>query len=169
MSNYFLPAVQATLWKQLQEENNIHGIYDQIVEPLHEEMYRRQNFELMDELTDEQQLMLTYDYVKMQVMQGGFIQLIQNGYVGLLPDMPDWLYALNINDMAGVIDDALNVFVLNRELLTKTTTVEEFALLYAELKEFEAIDDRFMELNEPTIVAMVNNALVHPENFVTLI
>lgn len=135
MSNYFLPAVQATLWKQLQEENNIHGIYDQIVEPLHEEMYRRQNFELMDELTDEQQLMLTYDYVKMQVMQGGFIQLIQNGYVGLLPDMPDWLYALNINDMAEVIDDALKVFVLNRELLTKTTTVEEFALLYAELKE----------------------------------
>ncbi len=169
MSNYFLPAVRATLWKQLQEENNINGIYDQIVEPLHEEMYRRQNFELMDELTDEQQLMLTYDYVKMQVMQGGFIQLIQNGYVGLLPDMPDWLYALNINDMAEVIDDALKVFVLNRELLTKTTTVEEFALLYAELKEFEAIDDRFMELNEPTIVAMVNNALAHPENFVTLI
>jgi hypothetical protein len=169
MTNYFLPPVKAVLWKQLQEENDIPALYDQIVEPLHEEMYRRQNFELMDELTEGQQLMLTYDYVKMQVQQGGFIQLIQNGYVGLLPDMPEWLNNLNINEMANIIDDALKVFVLNREILSKKTTVEEFALLYNELKEFEGIDDRFTEHNEATIAAMVQFALAHPESFVSLI
>src|ERR1700761_5753002 len=166
MSNYFLPTVQASVWKQLQEEDNIPALYDLIVEPLHEEMYRRQSFELMDELTEEQQLILTYDYVKMQVMQGGFIQLIQNGYVGLLPDMPGWLYNMDIPEMAQIIDDALKVFVLNRELLTQKTTVEEFALLYNELKEFEGIDDRFAEQNEPTMAAMVHKALQHPQSFV---
>lgn len=169
MENYFLPIVQTSQWKQLQDENNIIGLYEQIVEPLHGEMYLRQSFDFMDELTENQQLVLSYDYVRMQVLQGGFIQLIQNGYVGLLPDMPGWLYQMGIPEMAKIIDDALKVFVLNRELLSKQTTVEEFALLYQELKEYEIIDDRFRAEDESTIDAMVQYAIAHPDSFVRLI
>jgi len=52
--------------------------------------------------------------------------------------MPGWLEDIGIKEMAKVIDDVLKVYVLNRELLDKKTTVEEFAQLYNELGEFES-------------------------------
>ena len=50
-----------------------------------------------------------------QVGQGGFIQLIQNGYISLLPPAIEQLIIMGINEMAGVLDDVLKVFVLNRD------------------------------------------------------
>lgn len=72
-------------------------------------------------------------------------------------------------EMAQVIDDVLKVYVLNREMLDKKTTVEEFAMLYNELKEFEIIDERFQKLNEQTTTAILAYAFNHPGEFVTLI
>ncbi|RZA15885.1 MAG: DUF4375 domain-containing protein, partial [Proteobacteria bacterium] len=37
----------------------------------------------MDELSEGQQLFLAYDYLRTQVLQGGFLQFVVNGYVGL--------------------------------------------------------------------------------------
>ena len=101
-------------------------------------------------------------------MQGGFIQFIENGYIGLLPSMPEWLNKTGAPEMAKVIDDVLKVYVLNRELMDKKNTLEEFASLYTELKEFEIIDERFFELNEPTVKNMVDNALLHLDDYATV-
>jgi hypothetical protein len=68
--------------------------------------------------------------------------------------------------MAIVMDDVLKVYVLNRDLLTKPTTVQEFAQLYDELKEFEGIDERFGKLNELTIKIMLAYAMEHLNEFV---
>ena len=104
--------------------------------------------------------------MRMQVGQGGFIQFIHNGYVGLLPDMIEQLYKLRANEMALVLDDVLKVFVLNRELLTKPATVQEFALLYDELKEFEEIDARFSRLDIMTVKVMLEYAAAHLNEFI---
>jgi len=169
MHKQFLPPVETALWDKQKKEHNIPALWELMVEPLHEELWRRQTFDLMDELNPGQQLLLSYDYLRTQVMQGGFIQLIQNGYVGLLPDMPQLLEDAGAPEMALVIDDALKVYVLNKEILSQKTTVEEFALLYNELKEFEGIDDRFAQYNDATVKAIVENALEYPETFVTLV
>ncbi len=169
MYKEFLPPVATDKWDHLKQEHNIPALWELLTEPLHEELWRRQTFDLMDELNPGQQLLLSFDYLRTQVMQGGFIQLIQNGYVGLLPDMPAWLQEAGAPEMAQVIDDALKVYVLNKEILSKKTTVEEFALLYNELKEFEGIDERFAQYNDATMTAIVENALEYPETFVTLV
>src|SRR5215218_5944557 len=126
MKSNFLPTVSIDALNDAQAEGKEDDLYDLLVQPLHEELYRRQTFNLLDELSDGQQLMLTYDYLRTQVGQGGFIQFIQNGYVGLLPSMVEQLMAIGDNDMAQVLDDVLKVFVLNREILTRATTVQEF-------------------------------------------
>ncbi len=144
-------------------------MYDALVQPLHEELYRQRTFEFIDSLSDGQQLLLAYDYMRMQVGQGGFIQFIQNGYIGLLPSMIEQLYTLNLPAMAKVLDDVLKVYVLNRDLLNKQTTVEEFAKLYDELKEFELIDDQFNQLNEQTIRQILDYAYSHLDEFVTAV
>jgi hypothetical protein len=165
MAGNFKPEIAAALLKEKQQPGNELEYFELLVEPLHEELYKRRNFDFLNELTEGQQLLLSYDYVRMQVMQGGFIQLIQNRYIGLLPPMPNWLFAISAGEMAQVIDDVLKVYVLNNEMLEKETTVEEFAKLYEELKEFEIIDDRFAQLNESTIHKILVFATRHIDEF----
>lgn len=166
MNSNFLPTVSRNDIKKAQATGNDNDLYDLLALPLHEELYRRKTFDFLDDLSDGQQLFLAYDYVRMQVGQGGFIQFIQNGYIGLLPNMIEELYKIGDNDMAQVFDDVLKVYVLNREMLERATTVQEFAQLYDELKEFEGIDERFARLNEPTIKRMLTYALAHLDEFV---
>jgi hypothetical protein len=166
MNSNFLPSVNINEVKKAYADKDDEKFYDLLVQPLHEELYRRQTFEFMDELSWGQQLLLAYDYMHMQVGQGGFIQFIQNGYVGLLPAMVEQLYRLEANEMAKVLDDVLKVYVLNRELLEKSTTVEEFARLYDELKEFEGIDERYYKLNEQTTKQLLQYAATHLDEFV---
>ena len=166
MESNFLPAVNTQQLREAYEAGDNSLVYDLLTQPLHEELYQRKSFDFLDDLSDGQQLLLTYDYVLMQVGQGGFIQFIENGYVGLLPAMTEQLNAIGATEMALVLDDVLKVFVLNNELLNKPTTVQEFAQLYDELKEFEIIDERFHALNGQTVKMMLDYAMKHQEEFI---
>lgn len=165
MNSNFLPKVDRQEILMAHTEGRYDDIYEKLVEPLHEELYRRQTFDFMDEISDGQQLLLAYDYLRTQVGQGGFIQFIQNGYVGLLPSIIEQLYMVGADGMAKVLDDVLKVYVLNRDLLNKSTTVEEFAKLYDEFKEFEIIDKQYDELNLATEKMMLDYAATHLDEF----
>jgi Domain of unknown function (DUF4375) len=165
MSSKFLPHISKSAVEKAKEAS-YDELYDLLAQPLHQELYERQTFDFMDELSMGQQLLLSYDYVRTQVEQGGFIQFIQNNYISLLPSMVDWLYQLKADDMAKLFDDVLKVYVLNRELINSSETLEQFALLYEELKEFEEIDLRFQQLNIPTQKIMLDYALAHLEEFI---
>lgn len=167
MKSAFLPQLNVQLINNAVASGNDEALYDLLVQPLHAELYRRRTFDFLDSLSDGQQLLLAYDYMHMQVGQGGFIQFIENGYIGLLPSMIEQLYTLNLQAMAKVLDDVLKVYVLNRDQLSKPNTVEEFAKLYDEFKEFEVIDARFMELNSATIRHMLAYASAHLDEFIT--
>lgn len=168
MNSNYLPKVTKEAIGKARASGDENELYDLLTQPLHEELYRRKTFDFLDELSDGQQLLLAYDYARMQVGQGGFIQFIQNGYIGMLPSMIEQLYKIGADDMAQVMDDVLKVYVLNRDLLGKSTTVEEFARLYDELKEFEGIDERFAKYNAQTVKTMLDYALIHLSEFVTM-
>lgn len=169
MASNYLPEIDSEKLELAKASGDKDAFFDMLAQPLHEELYRRQDFNFLDDLSEGQQLLLSYDYVQAQVFQGGFIQLIQNGYIGLLPPMPGWLNVIGDPQMAQVIDDVLKVYVLNREMLDLKTTVEEFAKLYDELKEFEIIDDRFRELSPGTIDKILAYATNHMEEFAKLV
>lgn len=139
--------------------------FDLLVQPLHEELYRRQNFNFLDDLSAGQQLFLSYDYVQQQVNQGGFLQFLQNGYVSLLLPMPGWLTAMDAGDMAQVIDDVLKSYVIHIDKLDRETTVQEFARLYDELPEFTQLDDRFRQCQDDTMLKMLTYAREHLDEF----
>jgi Domain of unknown function (DUF4375) len=169
MPSKFLPPLKLSLIKDVQTKpDSVAAIYDLLTIPLAEELYHRQTFDFFDELSEGQQLLLSYEYVQNQVLQGGFIQLIQNGYIGLLPDLPEWLEKVDAKPMAKVIDDVLKVYVLNREALEKKTSVEEFAQLYNEFQEFEMLEDEFLHHNEATLGLIIKYALNHLPEFCTL-
>ena len=165
MVSNFLPLVDKEKINLAYKNLMYDEVYEMLVEPLHEELYKRQTFDFIDELSDGQQLLLAYDYLRTQVGQGGFIQFIQNGYIGLLPSMIEQLMKIGSKEMAVVLDDVLKVYVLNMEQLGRQTTVEEFAKLYEEFKEFEIIDQRYMELNLATEKNMLDYAIQHLNEF----
>jgi hypothetical protein len=169
MPSKYLPEVSKTLLDDTLASGDINEYFDELTQPLHEELYKRKDFTFLDELSDGQQLFISYDYVREQVGQGGFIQLLQNGYVGLLPAMPEWLKMVDAPEMAQLIDDVLKVFVLNNEILSAKTTPEEFAKLYDEFKEFEILDEKFSELHPAAIKAMTDYAQRHLDEFVSLV
>ena len=168
MHSKFLPTISLSELIALQEENQIEAIYEQLVLPLHEELYKQQDFSFIESLSPGQELLIRYDYVRMQVLQGGFIQLIQNGYVNLLLSMPLMLKQVGAVVMGQLLDDVLKVFSLNYEGLSKETSVEEFAKLYEEYTEFEELDARFAQENAATEKAIVAYALRFPDEFMAL-
>lgn len=165
MQSNFLPTLDTATVLNAHQAGKYDFVYELLVEPLHEELYKRQDFNFIDELSEGQQLLVAYDYLRTQVGQGGFIQFIQNGYVALLPSIIEQLIMVGDNDMSMVLDDVLKVYVLNRELLNRPTTVQEFAKLYEEFKEFEIIDQRYYKLNLPTEKIMLDYAASHLDEF----
>ncbi len=162
MSSKYLPYIPAM---RLDVANDA-AFFDLLVQPLHEELYRRQNFNFLDDLSAGQQLFLSYDYVQQQVNQGGFIQYLQNGYVSLLLPMPGWLTAMGANDMAQIVDDVLKAYVTHIDKLDRETTVQEFARLYEELPVFTSLDERFHAAQQDTMDKMVAYAKEHLDEFV---
>lgn len=165
MSSSLLPVVDKDILEEKLSASD-EELFEFLAEPIHEELYKRQDFTFVDELSEGQQLLISYDYVRMQVLQGGFIQFIQNGYIGILLPLPEWLSRVGDAAMSKTIDDVLKVYVLNRELLDKETTVEEFARLYDELQEFQILDDQFAQQNAETVHLIVTYAKANIGDFV---
>ncbi len=166
MDNNFLPFVSITEIEAAKLTGDSSILYDVFTAPLHEELYRRNSFDFLDELNPGQRLLLTFDYVQMQVGQGGFIQLIQNGYVGLLPELVIQFEALGCKEMSETMDKALQIYVLNSERLDTPTSVEEFAKLYNEFQEFAPLDEAFLIYNPIAVDLILKYALANLQEFV---
>ncbi len=155
LRDYHYPADESAV-RQLAGEQRWDAAFEQLAQPLHEALYKEQDFALMDRLSDYERLVLSFDYVQMQVGQGGFIQLIQNGYISLLVPVIESLQHLKLSPgMAIVLDDVLKVFVLNKEVLGRETSVEDFGRLYAEFKEFEVLEKQYEAVKGETVQEMV--------------
>ncbi|RYD51382.1 MAG: DUF4375 domain-containing protein [Sphingobacteriales bacterium] len=133
--------------------------FEVLTAPLHGELYTRQDFSWTDTLPELLRVGLYFDYVRMQVLQGGFLQLVANHYVSLLLPLPEWMKRHGQEEMAQVFDDVLKVYVLNREYLGKETTVEEFAKLYEQFPEMAQFDSRF-EAAYPEALAVLVKVLL---------
>jgi hypothetical protein len=164
----FLPKLSLIELIELQEQNNTEAVFEKLVLPLHEELYKKQDFSFIETLSAGQELLIRYDYVRMQVLQGGFIQLIQNGYVDLLLAMPEMLQQIGAPEMAQLLDDVLRVYALNKDTLGKETSVEEFAKLYSEFTEFDVLDAQFASIHPDTENIIVAYALRFPDEFIDL-
>ncbi len=141
------------------EAGRTEDAFEVLVAPLHGELYARQHFGWTDTLPEALRVALYFDYVRMQVLQGGFLQLIANHYISLLLPLPEWFLLHGQPVMSQVLDDVLKVYVLNREYLEKETTVDEFARLYEQFPEFTQLDGRF-EAAYPEALSVLIKALL---------
>jgi len=113
--------------------------------------------ESMQELNSDQITLLAWDTLHEEVMDGGFIQLIHNGYGPFIFKNP-FAKALNkmwnMRELSKLIYDAHSLFVKYEKELQKDCTDDEFMALFEQYPEFDDLDDQFVE-NEETYTEQV--------------
>ncbi len=99
-------------------------------------------------LSNEQCILVVYSDFYGQITNGGFIQLIQNGYGRNLFDSP---FAQDIakwgaTQLVDLVAQADVIYKAHREYLERQRTIPEFSQLYQEFKEFGPLEDKFYEI-----------------------
>ena len=127
--------------------------------------------EAMQGLSADQITLLAYQIMKREVMEGGFIQLIHNGYgpfIFLNPfakAMRQW----GAREFCNLIYDGRKLYERYGEELTRDCTDEEFMALYEQYEEFDDLDDAFIEM-EPSVTETVARYIdEHVDNFAEVV
>ena len=126
--------------------------------------------ETMGELNADQMTLLAWDILHQEVMDGGFVQLIHNGYGPFIFKSP-LAKELRLWDMRGpskLIYDAHTLWLKHREEIEKECSDEEFMALFEQFPDFDNLDDQFVENEEEWVDDIAHYIDDHLENFATI-
>ncbi len=101
-------------------------------------------------LTGEQHVLLGYHVLRGELLEGGFVQLIQNGYGPYIFDNPfaKAMRLFGLKDLSKLIYKAKEIYDAHRADLTRDRTDEEFMAMYERYEVFDELDDEFIEEEE---------------------
>ena len=126
--------------------------------------------ETMGELNADQMTLLAWDILHQEVMDGGFVPLIHNGYGPFIFKNP-LAKVLRLWDMRGpskLIYDAHTLWLKHREEIEKECSDEEFMALLEQFPDFDNLDDQFVENEEEWVDDIAHYIDDHLENFATI-
>ena len=126
--------------------------------------------ENMEMLSAEQHAVLCYRYVLDEVMEGGFIQLIMNGYAPYVLEGPfpmvvkkEW----GMKDFSKLLYEVKKEYHKHQEELSKDMDEDEFMAMYEQLEELNELGDDFLdEHQEEVSPAVAKMILENLEKFV---
>ena len=106
--------------------------------------------ENMGELNADQITLLSWEILHEEVMDGGFVQLIYNGYGPFIFKNPfaKALRQWEMREPSKLIYDAHTLWLKHREKIEKEMSDEEFMALFEQFPDFEDLDDKFIENEE---------------------
>lgn len=114
------------------------------------------NAETMNKLNTDQITLLAYHTLRDEVMDGGFVQLIHNGYGAFIFKNPfgkairEW----GIDELATLINKGRSYYQKYGQAIEAECTEDEFMALFERFSDFDDLDDKFVE-NEEEWTSMV--------------
>lgn len=140
----------------------VKGMYDAIGGEL--------TTETMAELNAEQLTLLAWDTLHQEVMDGGFVQLIHNGYGPFIFKNPvaKVLRLWEMRELSKLIYEAHTLWLKHREKIEKDCTDEEFMALFEQFPDFDDLDDQFVEYEEEWTEDIAHYVDDHLERFATI-
>ena len=126
--------------------------------------------ETMQELNADQITLLAWNILHEEVMDGGFVQLIHNGYGPFIFKTPfaKALKLWDLKELSKLIYDAHTLWLKHRENIEKDCTDEEFMALFEQFPEFDDLDDLFVEHEEEWTEDIAHYVDDHLERFATI-
>jgi hypothetical protein len=124
----------------------------------------------MGELNADQITLLSWEILHDELMDGGFVQLIHNGYGPFIFKNPfaKALRLWELRELSKLIYDAHTLWLKYRNEIEKDCSEEEFMALFERFPEFDDLDDRFIEHEEEWTEDIAHYVDDHLENFVTI-
>ena len=106
--------------------------------------------ENMGELNSDQLTLLSWDILHEELMDGGFVQLIYNGYGPFIFKNPfaKALRQWGLREPSKFVYDAHTLWLKHREEIERELSDEEFMALFEQFPDFEDMDDKFIENEE---------------------
>ena len=123
--------------------------------------------ETMAELNADQITLLAWDILHEEVMDGGFVQLIHNGYGPFIFKNPfaKAVKLWGLRDLSKLIYDAHTLYQKHHEEIEQDCTEDEFMALFEQYPEFDDMDDLFIENEESWTEQIAEYIDQHIEQF----
>lgn len=127
--------------------------------------------ESMSRLTAEQHSLLAYHILRDELMEGGFCQLIQNGYGGyiFLNPFAKVMRQWGLDDLSKMLYAARKIYDAHREDLERERTDEEFMAMYEQYEAFDDLEDEFLEKEEDFTLRVATYVDEHLNLFASVI
>lgn len=127
--------------------------------------------ENMDLLNGYQHTLLALRFFTEEVNEGGFVQLIQNGYGGYIFDNPvaKALKQMGAKGFAKLLYKAKEIYDAHRDELERETTEEEFAAMYVDFEEFDELEEKFFYIEEEETGIIAQYVDEHLEDFAEIV
>ena len=106
--------------------------------------------DVMQQLNSQQTTLWAFDILREEVGEGGFIQLIHNGYGPFIFKNPfaKALKLWGMRELSKLVYNAHTLYAKYHEEIEKDCTDEEFMALFEQYPEFDDMDDEFVEREE---------------------
>lgn len=123
--------------------------------------------EMMSLFNGYQHTLLGYYYFRQEVLEGGFVQLIQNGYGPYIFDNPfaKAMRLFGAKDFSKLVYEAKKIYDENREDLEKERDEEAFMAMYEQYEAFDDLEEQFMDMEEQVTAQVASYVDEHIEQF----
>ena len=128
------------------------------------------NAETMPLLNGNQITLLAYHFFREEVMDGGFVQLIHNGWGPFIFDNPfaKAMRLFGAHDFSKLVYQGKKLYDEHKDELTKECSDDEFMALFEKFEEFDDLDDKFIEMEEEVTATIAYYVDEHMDDFITI-
>lgn len=125
----------------------------------------------MAKLNGSQHTLLAWHFFTTEMRDGGFVQLIQNGYGGYIFENPfaKALRQFGCIELSKLVYKAKEIYDANKKELTRETTEEEFNAMYVDFEVFDELEEQFFEMEEQQTALLAEYVDEHLEDFAEII
>ena len=129
------------------------------------------NAENMGMLNGEQISLLAYSIFREEVMDGGFIQLIYNGYGPFIFDNPfaKAMRLMGAHDFSKLVYKGKKYYDKYKDELTRERSDEDFMAMFEAYPKFDELDDKFVEMEEEVTETLARYVDEHLEQFAEIV
>lgn len=127
--------------------------------------------ENIEMLNGYQHTLLAFRFFVQEVNEGGFVQLIQNGYGGYLFNNPvaKAMKQMGAKGISKILYKAKEIYDTHREDLERETTEEEFMAMYSNYEAFDELEEKFFYIEEEETQLIAQYVDEHIEDFAEVV
>lgn len=123
--------------------------------------------ENMSQLNSNQHTLLAWHFFSTEMREGGFVQLIQNGYGAYIFDNPfaKAIKQFGAAELGKLVYKAKEIYDANRTELERETTEEEFNALYVDFEVFDDLEESYFDIEEQQTALIASFVDEHINDF----